>query len=119
MYWVPSHPPDPSDKRCDQPIHTSGAGFWGSEPPSADDEWLIQVVYETIATRAECAKCGAALGRGLRLISMPALYPTPRWRVSVVTRCRGWRRHSHSATVARPSMDIALGAFRPTAWRSR
>ena len=123
MYWYPFWPgaferafgglSDSSREIHDDDAGLSQAGFWGSEPPSAVDRWLIKFVYEFIAAEASCSRCGAPLGRGLRVVSSPAVGHPPLWRVSVVTRCRRWRRHGHIANVARPSDDVVLGSYCP------
>jgi hypothetical protein len=123
MYWYPFWPgaferalggtSDPSRDVHDEDAGLSWAGVWGSEQPSAMDRWLIQLVYEFVAAGATCSRCGAPLGRGLRVVQSPTLGRPPMWRVAVVTRCRGWRRHDYVANVARPSHDVVLGSFHP------
>jgi hypothetical protein len=123
MYWYPFWPggferalggsPDPSSDSRDQHVPIAHAGFWGSEHPSAVERWLIRLVFEFVAAEAACSRCGAPLGRGLRLVTSPTRGLPRLWRVSVVTRCRGWRRHGHVADVARRSDDVVLGSFRP------
>jgi hypothetical protein len=123
MYWYPFWPgaferavgglPDSSSDTHDENVRSSRAGFWGTEQPSALDRWLIKLVYEVVAAEAACSRCGAPLGRGLRVVPSPALGTPPMWRLSVVTRCRGWRRHGYIANVGRPSDDVVLGSFHP------
>lgn len=122
MFWYPIWPgtfdrafgglPDPSPSVHDD-RGPSPAGCWGSEQPSAIDRSLIELVYGFIAAGATCSRCGAPLGRGVRLVPSPALGHPPLWCVSVVTRCRGRRRHGHIASISRPAGDLVLGPLRP------
>jgi hypothetical protein len=91
--------------------HRPGCGY--AEPPTTIDVRLIQVAYEFIAAESGCARCGAPLGRGLRVTPPVSGGPPSHWRVSVVTRCLGWRRHRHTAHVTRPLKDLALGPLQP------
>ena len=68
------------------------------------DLWLLHGIYAVIAAESNCERCGAPLGRGLRVA--PSLPSLP---VSVVTRCTGWRRHRHIAEVHEESHDLLLG----------
>ena len=79
--------------------------------PTDLDLWLIQLVYEVAAGQATCAKCGAPLGRGLHLATRYA-GRAPTWYVSVATRCRGRRRHRHTAVVTERSKNLQLGPLR-------
>lgn len=106
-------PRDSSSEVPDEDLRSTRAGFWGSEQPSAVDVWLIKLVYDFVAAEAACSRCGARLGHRLRVVPSPTHGLPPRWRVSVVTRCRGWRRHGYIANVARPSHDVVLGSFHP------
>ncbi len=117
MEWV-----DPLWESCwyryslEQPTERSGAGGRVSDAgtgedgqPTALDLWLIHCVYEVIATETTCRKCGSLLS--LRLHVMPPLVDLPllHWRVSVVTRCAGWRRHRHAADVVEGSKSLLFG----------
>lgn len=100
-------------------LQSDGAGVYASlageevvVPPTAVDVWLVQLVYEVMAAESRCAMCGAPLGRRLRIVPSPD-GQSPSWCLLAATRCRGWRRHRHLATVAEASMDISLGPFRP------
>src|ERR687891_1911467 len=103
MLWYPFWPgafervvgglPASSSDMRDEDVRFSRAGFWGSEQPSDVDEWLITLVCEFVAAEAACSRCGAPLGRGLRVVPSPTLGLHPLWRVSGVTRGRGGRRH--------------------------
>jgi hypothetical protein len=90
--------------------------FWGPQEPSALDASLLQIVYESIAAETTCSRCRARLGRRLRVEVWPTLLGSALWRVAVRTRCRGWRRHRHTASVGRESNDLVLGPFRGRAW---
>jgi hypothetical protein len=72
---------------------------------------LIELIYGFIADASRCSQCGAPLGRGLRIVPSRGLHARAHWRVSVSTRCRGWRRHRHVAAVARRH-DLELGTLR-------
>lgn len=84
----------------------------GHAQPTAGDIWLIRLTYAVMATESSCAKCGAPLGRGLHVAQVMSHAPSE-WCVSVETRCRGWRRHHHSAKVTEASDDLLLGPFSP------
>jgi hypothetical protein len=77
---------------------------------SAIEMWLVWRAYEDILTELRCKKCGAPLGRKLRLI-LPAGYNPPSWRLLAVTRCGGWRRHRHIARVTESARDLLFGPF--------
>jgi hypothetical protein len=121
MLWYPFWPgaferafgglPDPSSYVHDD-VPSAHAEWWGNEHPSDTDRWLIELVYRFVAAEAACSRCGAPLGRRMRVVPSPALGRPPLWRVSVVTRCRGWRRHGHIANVSQRSGDAVLGSFR-------
>lgn len=80
--------------------------------PSDLDLWLIQLSYELIASMSTCRACGVRLGRSMSLVTVPCTHPSALWKVSVGTRCLGWRRHRHCA-VATEGTDLLLGAFTP------
>lgn len=73
------------------------------------DLWLIELTYEVVAAESHCTRCGAPLGRGLRVTRSTAEHS--QWTVSIATRCGGWRRHRHVAIVGEASNDLALGPF--------
>ena len=89
--------------------HVGGPG--GCAEPTALDMWLVQVAYEVVAAESRCAKCGSPLGRGLLLAPSSEVHPLFRWRVSIATRCSGWRRHRHVANVVKASNDLLLGSL--------
>jgi hypothetical protein len=104
MFWYPV-PPWTFDAAPDGPFDRTAA-------PTPVDVWLIEVAYEVAANRSWCVRCGSPLGRGLRLVPL-ADSATGSWRVTVVTRCSGWRRHRYAAEVSRPSGDVMLGSLHP------
>lgn len=79
--------------------------------PSLHELELIQILGETLAGRTYCERCGMALGRGLSL--MPSSPPSAAagWRLLIVTRCRGWRRHAYVAEVVDLADDLRIGQF--------
>ncbi len=80
--------------------------------PTELDLSLITLVYEVAAGEANCPTCDAPLGRRPQLATRRA-GQTPAWPVVVTTRCRGWRRHRHTAVVTETSGDLRLGPLRP------
>jgi hypothetical protein len=74
---------------------------------TAIDLALIELIYGVIAQESRCSKCGAHLGRSIRVIPWTSI-SRAHWGASVTTRCRGWRRHRHVAAVARWK-DLHLG----------
>lgn len=93
-----------------------GPWSWGrheavATPCSALDLWLIQLTYEVVAAESTCARCGAPLGRRLRVIPSATARPGS-WTVSVVTWCKGFRRHRHVATAEKALNDLILGPLR-------
>ena len=80
--------------------------------PTELDLLLITLVYELAAGEATCAACAAPLGRRPRLATRRTGV-TPARQVVVATRCRGWRRHRHTAVVTEASGDLRLGPLRP------
>jgi hypothetical protein len=83
---------------------------------TAVDLWLVESTYRFIAAHAHCVRCGDPLGRGLRVVIRPDAEHAP-CTGSIVTRCRGWRRHRHVATVVGVRNDLVLGPFRVTGRR--
>jgi hypothetical protein len=80
--------------------------------PSLHELEVIQILGETLAGRTYCDRCGMALGRGLAL--MPSVLPpaaAESWRLLIVTRCRGWRRHAYMAEVVDQANDLRIGQF--------
>ncbi len=94
----------------DQGLIRAGAAVGGGAHFSAIEMWLVRLAYEDMAAKSSCKKCGAPLGRELRFVP-PDEYDPPWWRLLVVTRCSGWRRHRHSAGVAEASKDLLFGPF--------
>ena len=69
----------------------------------AVDLELLRLYYGTVAARLACTRCGARLGRAV-LVKPAAGYVTI-GAISATTRCRGWRRHFHRATVTGRAAD--------------
>jgi hypothetical protein len=80
----------------------------GRPTPTELDVALIELIYLVIADEQRCTECGHRLGRGLRARNASDRAPS-RWSVLVDTRCWGWRRHPHVATVTQPANDLVLG----------
>jgi hypothetical protein len=72
------------------------------------DVALLEVLYGAIAGSTRCSACGAPLRPDVRVVPGVDARVGPRWPAAVVTRCRGWRRHRHVATVDGPR-DLELG----------
>ena len=79
--------------------------------PTEHDLTLIEVAYEVLAARSFCTRCGAPLGRGLSLYPGSSDSGDTGWRLVVATRCRGWRRHAHTAVVTDDGTDLLIGPF--------
>jgi hypothetical protein len=104
MYWTALGGDHTSqDPRC--AMITTG--------PTDLDLRLIRLTYEVAAAESRCAKCGTPIGRRLRLTTQYGGQP-PTWTVIVATRCRGWRRHRHTAVVTEASNSLRLGSFLPS-----
>ena len=73
------------------------------------DLWIARQAYEFMAARALCEHCGARLGRK---VSVAALHPER--AVAVGARCRGWRRHRHTALVSRGRDGLRFGTLAPS-----
>jgi hypothetical protein len=63
------------------------------------DVELLEVLYGVVALGTRCSACGAPLRRRVRIVPSADRRSGARWPASVVTRCRGWRRHRHIAAV--------------------
>lgn len=102
MYWAALNTsytfPDPG---CTTPAAS----------PTDLDLWLIRLVYAAPVAQAHCLNCGARLDRRLRLATQYS-GRSPYWRVSVTTRCYGWRRHRHIAVVTESSSGLQLEPLR-------
>jgi hypothetical protein len=76
------------------------------------DLWIARQAYEFMAARALCERCGARLGRK---VSVAALQLEQLERaVAVGARCRGWRRHRHTALVSRGRDGLRFGTLAPS-----
>jgi hypothetical protein len=110
LWGVPAGMPDMwsgyYDQRWEQTEPHSSA------EPTELDLALVETLYEAIAAGTFCARCGATLGRRLRLVpsSRPATMPGS-WRLLVVTRCHGWLRHPFAADVLEEAGDLRMGQF--------
>jgi hypothetical protein len=85
--------------------------------PTGADLWISAQAYEFVAARSRCDKCGAGLGRKLDLAVLPegserSAASDPAWLIAVGTRCRGWRRHRHSAMVSEWRGGLRFGVLR-------
>ena len=124
MEWWPFTPsefyaafgaPDPTTGVRDE-SESGGQTGWGAEEPGPVEVSLLEIVYGFIAAETGCCRCDTPLGRRLRVDAWPTLLGATRWRVSVKTSCRGWRRHRHTAAVGRTSAGVLLGPFRGASW---
>ena len=90
--------------------NTAGSQRFPDSAPAEGDLWIMAGMYEFVAMRSTCAKCGAELSRKLNIAAVPV---TP-WQVAVNARCRGWRRHRHTALVAEWHGGLRFGELRPS-----
>jgi hypothetical protein len=74
---------------------------------AAGDPLLIRMYYGMVAARLSCEGCGASLRRAVHVD--PASADPMSGAVAVTTRCRGWRRHRHTALVTGSPGDLLLG----------
>lgn len=82
--------------------------------PTELDLSLTEALYEAIAASTYCGRCGAKLGRRMRVVPSSRPGTTPEsWRLLVVTRCHGWRRHAYAAEVTETGQDLRIGQFAP------
>ena len=92
----------------------------GSPPhdsaPTETDLWITAQTYEFVAARSACAKCGADLRRkvDVGIVSDGHGQPETPWLIMVGARCRGWRRHRHTALVAERRGSLRFGELRPS-----
>jgi hypothetical protein len=109
-YWsAVGGSPTPWSWSHDQAVPAAPETFGQRADLTAVDAVLIQLAYEVIAAESSCARCGAPLGRRLRVVPSAADHPTR--TASIVTRCSGWRRHRHTAAVDEASNDLLLGSL--------
>ena len=104
--------PIPSKGNHDDRGPNGRPGLRGFARPSPVDVCLIQLTYEILAAETSCARCGAALGRGLRAVP-PDVFYLQAWRLLPVTKCTGWRRHAYVAAARESSKDPLFGPFHP------
>jgi len=106
-----------------------GAGFERSlrgEParaadrpaPTALDVSVVEVLAAAVAAESTCWTCGAPLDPRVRVTPWRAPYPPVGWRLSVRTKCTGWRRHRHQAQAERQSGDLVFGLLTPKRMRA-
>ena len=76
--------------------------------PSVEDLVVIELLTSVAANETPCEGCGRPLGRDLHLV--PGV-DTRTWVLIARTRCRGWRRHRHTATVTEVQGDLIMGSF--------
>jgi hypothetical protein len=116
LHWMDLGPAPTLSRRCHD--EAGEAGEAGAADPgqrrelTALDLWLIRLAYEVVAAESACARCGAPLGRRIRLVAWAVDHPAA-WTVSIVTRCSGWRRHRHVARVDDGTKALLLGPLRP------
>ncbi len=76
------------------------------------DHELLRLYYGMVADRLSCSRCSARLRRPVLITPAPGDMTIG--VVAVTTRCRGWWRHRHRATVTgRAADDLQLGELRP------
>lgn len=110
LWGVPAGMPDMWSGYYDQRSEQAQPCSWAE--PTELDLALVKALYEAIAAGTFCARCGATLGRRLRLVPSYRTATTPgSWRLLVVTRCRGWLRHPFSADVIEEAGDLRIGQF--------
>jgi hypothetical protein len=109
-WWTPGGPPAMWGWTHDEAVPASRVIARQRHNFTTLDLCLIQVAYEVIAAESNCTRCGAPLDRRPRIMPSAADHP-PSWNVSIATRCRGWKRHRHIATVDDASTDLVLGRF--------
>lgn len=78
---------------------------------AAVDLGLLRIYYGTMAARPCYTRCGARI-RPLVLVERISAYSTI-GAIAVTTRCRGWRRHRHRATVTGRPGEVRLGELWP------
>ncbi|MEV6965899.1 hypothetical protein AB0M47_12365 [Hamadaea sp. NPDC051192] len=90
----------------------SGAADLPSAAPTESEAELVEVLAQALADSTVCRRCGACLGRRVRLIPGSPSGVTPdAWRLLIVARCRGWRRHPYIAEVVAGRWDLRFGPF--------
>ncbi|GAA2024613.1 hypothetical protein GCM10009839_23060 [Catenulispora yoronensis] len=87
----------------------------GESAPTEIDLWLTRQTYEFATAHDTCTKCGAGFRRKVSLAAVfdvrdESVAP---WRIGVDTRCRGWRRHRHSASVTESRGGLRFEPLRP------
>src|SRR5690349_21773160 len=99
LRWMDLGPSPALSRRCHEEAGVAEPTGPGQRRElTALDLWLIRLAYDVVMAESAFARCGAPLGRRIRVVPWAADHP-PGWTVSIVTRCGGWRRHRHVATV--------------------
>jgi hypothetical protein len=80
--------------------------------PYESDLWIVRQMYGFIARRTVCCNCGANLGRKVTL-AVDAGAPAAPWRIDVGARCRGLRRHRHTAEITEAQGGLRFGELLP------
>ena len=107
MDWMPV------DAFCPPPLgwrNPAGSQRSPDSAPTEGDLWVTARTYEFVAVRSMCGKCGAELSGKLDIAVVPAMP----WLIAVHTRCRGWWRHRHTASVAEWHGGLRFGELRPS-----
>ena len=113
MYWLAfGSSPAPWDRGHNKAAPASRTTFGPVPDLTAINLRLIELTYQFVAAHSHCIRCGNPLGHALRVIHSDAEHSP--WTASIVTSCRGWRRHRHIATAVEATNDLALGPFRVT-----
>lgn len=97
------YPPSPG------PRYPGGRPEDPGPAPTGSDLWVTTGTYEFVAVRSACGKCDAGLSRELSVAAVPGTT----WRIAVSARCRGWRRHRHTAVVTEDHGGLRFGELRP------
>lgn len=82
--------------------------------PTTTDMWITRQAYEFATATETCGKCGAGFSKRLSLATAYDLHEhASPWRIGVAARCRGWRRHRHSALVTESRGGLRFEPLRP------
>jgi hypothetical protein len=81
--------------------------------PTPMEEWLVEVIYQTIVADSRCGECRARLRPRLQIRPVEGR-PAAAWALTVESSCRGWRRHRHAALVIDTGRHLDLGPFAAT-----
>ena len=96
---------------------TTAPAVSGAEPTETD-LWIARQAYEFMAARTLCERCGSRFGRRLSLAAASGTTSGTTsgatWRIGVGARCRGWRRHLHTAQVSPGRDGLRFGTLTPS-----